>query len=891
MKKKFWKKFLKIKISILATLFIFALIAIQLPWLKKQVAQKIIQELAQLTESQVSFSKYEGFIPLSFDFYSVEFKHENKTWLSIDRIQLNRSLLHFLILKHKNLNITLDQVHLYFLPTFNPEKTTPSFSWPNLPFKTMNVDLHAKDINIAEEAFGQNLPQKLHLKTDLFFRRNGQVFNITSSLTSKQYPEIQLKFSARGFQRHDLVQLQLELLNPHQNIVTHFIKQSLPPMDIKLSITGSPNAMIAFSTPQMATEARFRGHLKGHIYAHHDALFWREFMNNKDIECQTQISFDQKGLRLDSINVTGEKIKFQGAGFLDRHYSFCNTHLEGHLFDLDFMNPWVKDPIEGELDVKAILSQNYQNPCLRLQLNSDHLAYKHFIAYQMQSEFLIEPFQTQYVGEYQIAASLNQSPLNLQGHFTYCNPSHFDFHHAALTYGNNHLQLHSFKKINQFYQSSLDYDFQKIALFSPLIRKEMHGDVKGYAVFDLDVKNTGLLQTLQFEANGSHLQHPLFNVNDYSFWTSGVLDWNNLKNYQGETLLTSNVTNLKTFSWDSVRCFIQSKLNDYQYKIQSSGEFSLISSGQIELLEKSSSIEVRQLSGSVNESHFNLINPFTFDYLKPQFSFTPILLKVGNGQIYLNQDYSKDILAVDFRQLPVESVTYFIPGFDVRGTLQLNGELQGIFSNVSGSLAGKFTNLRVEDYQEKNPYHGSFDLTLNKDVLKGDVYCARNEKDYAQLSAEIPLNLVFFPFKSKIDYDHQAALSLEYLGPVNPFIKLVTPQNHLLDGNLNAQLKLRGSFKEPKIKGFVSLRKGYYENLFIGLVLKDVSLEMLAKGKNLHLTKLTAHDDAGANIEAEGKLALSFLRSFPYSIHFNIENGQVVQFDFLNATLLGKGVF
>ena len=38
-------------------------------------------------------------------------------------------------------------------------------------------------------------------------------------------------------------------------------------------------------------------------------------------------------------------------------------------------------------------------------------------------------------------------------------------------------------------------------------------------------------------------------------------------------------------------------------------------------------------------------------------------------------------------------------------------------------------------------------------------------------------------------------------------------------------------------------------------------------------------------------MTLSLKRHFPYQIDFDVHNGQVLQFDFLSATLLGQGHF
>ena len=220
---------------------------------------------------------------------------------------------------------------------------------------------------------------------------------------------------------------------------------------------------------------------------------------------------------------------------------------------------------------------------------------------------------------------------------------------------------------------------------------------------------------------------------------------------------------------------------------------------------------------------------------KNYLAFDPILLKIGRGLVYLNRDAELDSMQLDLRKFPLETLTYFFPGFDARGRVSLKGDLRNLTENVTGTITARSSNLRVEDFHDRKHYSGTLEVNLNSSNLSLEAFLGRDKKDFSKTSLTLPLKLYPLEWKYELDRDAKIKGSVSYQGTINPFIQLLIPPNHLIEGKAWVDMKFGGSIKEPQIQGALSLENAYYENLYLGLVLKDTNLKMRAKGKKTHL--------------------------------------------------------
>lgn len=885
------KKFFKVKAVVIAALFIVALLVLQTPWFKNQVAQRILARLSTLTESEISYRYSDGFFPLSFDLYNVEFKREGKVWLEIQEMNLNRSLFNLMVLKKQHVHMTIEGATLLELPGKSLKKDTLNFPWPEIPYKRFAIDITATNINVSDSVFDKHIPQNIDLTTSLRMRRSGSNLSLKSQLSSRELPDVSVLLSGKGSKQQENLKLDFSVSDSRGQLGSYFTPYTLPAMEFEAHLQGHPDAFIAFFKPEMSVHSGFQGDVDWRLEPRQSLVIWTTLSDQNPVQYQAQISFDQKGLVINKMSLKGKHLDFEGSGKLSRNYRLSDTALTGEISNLAFIEELLEEKLEGKLKTTVALSGPYNEPHLQMKLNSERLTYKQFVIYEIDSLFNLDPYQNHFVGDYQVSASINQSPLSSKGNFSYANVNHFDLSDVHVKYGNNAIDLHSLTKLDQFYQMHLNFDAQKIALFSPFVQREIHGDMKGEAKLDLDIHQAQFLQTLSLKAKGSNFQHPLFNMSDYDIEFDGKPNWKKISLSKGELSLISQSTTIKNDHFEQFRLFVQTNNNEYLYKVQTKGELAFNSSGLIIHDDSKITANIREFSGYVFDTRVLLTQPTTITYEKDHLEFDSIYLRASSGNLALVYEKQKDNLNVDLNQFPVETVTYFTPGYNIKGLVSLTGQIQSPFSKTTAQLKGQFRQLRVEDEQTKESYNGSFTLNLKKSLLVLDLDMSQNKKDFMILSADIPMKMQLYPFKLHVDEKESAAARLQYQGAINPFVKLLFPPSHFLDAHLNANLTLKGTLGDPALKGSVQLTKGYYENLFIGLVLKNVQANMVAKNNRLVLETFKAEDSDQAPVDATGFLSLSFSKYFPFSIDLNVHSAHILHFDFLSAAMDGSGTF
>ena len=888
MQKKLIKIF-RIKMALIAFVFILFILALQTPWVKRIASKKLIEQLSEITHSKVNIHHHEGILPISFDLYNVSLEYEGKTWLTIERLGLNRSLLLWFLWKKKSMNLSVHKATLYSIPNFNPSSKITDFKWPKLAYPSVAIKIHGTKINIKEGVFDEKIPPDLSTYLNFKFNRYGKVFALKGKFGSDTLKHASLKATLRGHQKQSLVHASLELDDPKHELGPFYFLTTFPAFKGKINLSGSPDAFIAFFNPEKQTDKTFRGSFSVSAFPSvEDNDILSCLLNKKELYIDSEMNFsNEDGLLFSHFDLKGEEMLFNGQLALSRDYQFHRSYLEGEVRCLNFSQHWLDKAFEGKIRSYFNLLGYYKNPKIVGEIAADTLAYKQFIAYQFLSSFEYEHDEKSYTGELTLNANLNQSPLHFSTKYDFQNLDYFDLENLTFNYGVNTLSTPFLKKRKEIYQSTLNFKLDQMALFSSFLQREIHGDLEGKAILDIDLSPSGTLQIIDTSISGSLFQVHKVNLNDFSININGILPWENLKKFQGEIDGSCGLFKYKQFSWDYLQAYFNLKKDHITYKFQADGEASILSSGDLTQQEKNWKLEMRQLYGYLQSHPYTLINESQIEFSKENISFTPILMKVGMGQLYISKDDSKDTAAIDLKKFPINSLSVFIPKFDATGNVNLEGHFNNVSSETYGTLSVEFDKLRVEEHPSNNTYRGEMNAVLDKKFLNGVINLAENDQELTALSFDLPLTLSLYPWEFDFSLEKKAKVDFNYKGWVNPFIQMVLPENHLLEGYANIDLKLKGPFKEPNINGFFYFHKGYYENLFLGLVLNEMEAQAESSGHTLKLKRFTASDGGKGEVKARGEVALSLRKHLPYELNLSLNNGQVIQFDFLSASFLG----
>lgn len=890
MKKNRLYTFIKIKIGVLLILFLALVAFLQSTWVKNKISNRLAHELALFTQSDVSIKRCDGLIPLSIDFFSIEFKYQQKTWLTIERLSLNKILFFLLTKKQKGLDLSVDGAKLLFIPNFNPQKETFRLKWPKIPYRHLNLSISGNNIEIGNEVFGKTIPPDLWIKSKVEVTNYGANLNTKSEIGSDLLKETELHIELKGTQKNNKIFAEINLKDLEQELKPYIANYDLPSFSASVSASGSLDAILAFVNPEQETEETFKGEfIVTFLPSKKNSPLWQELLQEENLQLDSKLHFDNLGLTLSKLSMQSPIFSFSGTGILDRNYYFNNTLLIGKINDLNFTKFFLDAPLEGSLSGSLELKDYYLHPTLKADLNSEKVAYQHLIAHDFKTDFSLTSSDNTLNGLCSLNAELNQTELNSSFEYSFTDTTHFILDNFLLKYGGNSINTPSLKKVGENLQSRLHIDCKNLALFSPIFKQELHGDCTGTVFLDLDVVTAQVVQLIEYQLSGSNFQYPNYTLTNYSIDGKSTLTQKRIESVQGELFFAANFFGYKHMSWDNTHLYLKGNFYDFIYKVQADGEIAFNSAGHLFKNQEEISAQIRQLTGHIRNQKFTLIHPTTVELSKTKLMFSPLLIKTGIGQVFMTRSFENDSLHLDIRKFPMEFVSFFIPGLEMTGLVNVQGDFNDISSQASGNVHCQLSEMRIQDFQNRTPYHGQFNLTLQKNEGLGNFYLGMNKNNYTELFYDLPFSLSLYPFTFDFKKEKKLNAELKYLGAINPFIKLLIPQSHVLDGCADINLAVTGSFKNPDLEGYLRLNKTYYENLYLGLVLKNIEMEMTSDGDKLQLKDFSAYDEEDGEIEIKGSLLLNPKKHFPYELYLSLNAAEVLHLDFLNATLTGKG--
>ncbi len=886
MKKKLLK-ILRIKLALVVVLLVFLFIVVQTPVFKRAIANNVIKKLSQITHSEVEMQSYEGLIPISFDIYNLSFSQEGETWLTIDRLSLNRTLIRFFFWKNRGIDVSLAHPNLIDLPNI-PHQEDSGFPWPKLPFGRLSIHLNTYQVELAPKLTQKPLPQ-FNGWTDLHIKKKGSIFHLASKLESPELPKVKVHFDARGFEKNNQIYLKFGLKDLQHKLSEYLFKKELPGFGGEISLSGTPESMSAFLNPSKNGEGSFKGTIRGDFVPVDTATDLVEgFLDEESIHLFSDFYFeDQTGLSLNQFELEAPNVHLKGVGQLSRNYVFENTKLMGEISHLDFLSPWTHAQIEGQVETQVELAGPYLNPKITASYASSYLESGKYLAEKASGTISLERIEDQFQGALTFKAQLNQNPCSLTTDFSVFNSGLFALKDLNLEYGKNLITSSSLKTFEEGYLGQLEFNLEDLALFSPLVNYALQGSSYATLLLDLDMSQENPEQKVDLIAQGDSFEVLKLTLSEYFFHGEGALDLKDYTSFEGDLFFQN-----QAFVWDGYRLeemqlALSPKNKTSPFKLQSQGEDSIISSGQLTYNQESATLFVRTLEGNLQGEPYALQRSSTFEISKEELLFTPIDLKVGVGSLYLSFNSQKEKLETRAEKFPIETLSIFFPQIDIKGYVDLEGQFNHLSSKMRGQVNGSLSQLSIKNYHNMAPYKGQFNLELGKNLLKGTATFNGRNKDAGSVDFKVPVSMHFYPFKIEVNRAARAHMDLEYNGKVNPFFQTLLPQNHLLEGNAKLAFQLKGPLDHPVVHGQATLEKGHYENLFLGLALNNISAKIQGKGDQLQLEYFNAEDELEGKVTAHGTLSLNYNHKMPYQIDLQMNKGRVIQFDFLDATFDG----
>lgn len=882
-------KLLRIKITMIAILIVFCFIALQTPWLKHLFVKTLTERLAKITRSQVSYQSFEGLIPFNFDLYKVSFTQNNETWLTVDQIHLHKTLLKFVFWKNKGIDVTFIHPHLIQLPE---NTSTHEFTWPEIPFQNLHVQVQGHQIEINPSISKMPLPL-FDAMTSLDLRKKGEIFKSQISLSSKALPQASLSLKVRGNKKTNRLFTLVEFSDPKRELSPFLLQKAIPGFEGILTAQGSPDALFSFFQPNERPSGLFRGSLQAKLYPFEEARssIWGTFLGQEILELDSTFEYESSvGLHFDRIELYSPFLDLEGEGTLKRDYVLSDTVLQGNFKSLDFLSAWTHTPIEGFLALKTFIQGPYQSPSIDFQVNQGELNLFHIQAKEMQGKGHIYFENESILSSLQLESKINQQQAELSADLNAKPMGEYYFSNIHLNYGKNQIEAEHFKITKNVLVGKIDFNILELNLLSPFFKESLQGSCLGFVNLDFDLSRGFYEQKIDGQVDGSLLEWKDLKLENYFSKVKGKYTPGHWASFEGDFLFQNEVLNFREFQFQNVQFLTTSQKGHYPYKLEALGPFSIFSSGELKKEQEKTVLNLFSLRGQIDEKRYLLIRPTEITLDHNLLFFTPIEMKVGPGSIYVQIKESDELLA-SIKKFPLEMISPFTNKYPLNGYLYLEASLKNIYKNPKGLLEGSFSEFSLKNYHHMPPYEGQFAFTYKNEHLKGKLQFTGKNRDQGFLQANIPFIFDLHPFHIDYPLDKHSVIDLNYVGTFNPFFQMLLPTNHLVEGKVHMDLGLKGDLRHPNLQGSLSLEQGYYENLYLGLTLKNIKTFLRAKGTKVELEHFQADDALEGTVRAGGFFEANLNRHFPFHFDVKVDRGKILQFDFLDATVDGSMVF
>jgi translocation and assembly module TamB len=320
-------------------------------------------------------------------------------------------------------------------------------------------------------------------------------------------------------------------------------------------------------------------------------------------------------------------------------------------------------------------------------------------------------------------------------------------------------------------------------------------------------------------------------------------------------------------------------------------EFELQIQGNLARGEKSDQLRVKTLSGRVADHQVKLLQPAVFARSEKGLSLESLALSVGRGSLKASGQLTQGRALIDaeFKGIPVDTATFMEgPPFsgNAAGTLRVEGEP----ARPSAVVDLKVTNFRSGRPALKGVSAGTLiaRARLERGQLNVTGELQRVEEGAAKAELTAPLDFSLTPF----------AFSMPPQGPLQGYVEgstdlavlttFIPHENHELSGPFNVRFDLGGTVADPRLSGSGTVKNGSYQNLSYGTVLRNISTEIVARGRRLEVVNLRATDGEKGTISGSGWVNLEAGESFGLEINAKVSDATLARRHDLTGSASGE---
>ena len=296
-----------------------------------------------------------------------------------------------------------------------------------------------------------------------------------------------------------------------------------------------------------------------------------------------------------------------------------------------------------------------------------------------------------------------------------------------------------------------------------------------------------------------------------------------------------------------------------------------------------------RFQGRYGEIPVTLRGPTALTITPRGYDLGRLALSIGPGRLEALGWVGEDacVLSLDVEDMPLQ-ILRLAGGPDLSGMVNGTIQLAGSSQQPEGKGEVRLREVTLPRFEDLPPVQIAATAALSLGRLWGLASVQGRGAGTLEVEAELPLSLSLRPFRCSLP--GSGGVQGRLGGEVDTALvgALLAPDDQRLEGSLGLRLGVTGTLSTPRISGEAHLRKGTYENVRTGTILRDVDLVLSAKPPRVSLERAQATDGAGGTVTGRGWLDLLPEEGFPYSMEVNLREATMVRHDYVTATVGGR---
>ncbi len=270
----------------------------------------------------------------------------------------------------------------------------------------------------------------------------------------------------------------------------------------------------------------------------------------------------------------------------------------------------------------------------------------------------------------------------------------------------------------------------------------------------------------------------------------------------------------------------------------------LSSRGQIDFVN--TIVTLKEFNFTPENHKITLKNPCTVDFATGKLESFALALNEGKIIAQKLQWQTSSTTSspwkghVSFDNIPFSLIQMFDNGSSLHGGLSGRIDVSGDQSfptlmgqiNVSSLSYSSFTEQQIKGFEALN---AEINFDWRMDALKWKLECHGGPTLTLLADGKINTQNGYILPTSEIQVTTKGSL---YLGVFSAFLT----NGDRINGVLTTDLGIHGTIEKPNLNGTLNINSGLYELSDYGTLIHDINLNMKAKGSDLVVTSLTAHD-------------------------------------------------